>query len=74
MRVHGLDARQGETAFAFLVLRLQHAVNRDQLVELIRHIASVIPDAEAFIEELPGAEIAPPHASAARPAKTGGAA
>jgi len=60
MRVHGLDARQGETAFAFLVLRLQRPANRAELVELIRHVASVIPDAEAFISELPDEELDQP--------------
>ena len=60
MRVHGHEARQGETAFAFLVFRLQRPVTRTELVELIRHVASVIPDAEAFIEELPDEDPAEP--------------
>ena len=53
MQVHGLEARQGETAFAFLVLRFQRGTSRAELVDLIRHVASVIPDAEAVISELP---------------------
>ena len=51
--VRGLEAREGETAFAFLVLRLVTAVDREGLIELIRFIAPLVPDAEAFIEELP---------------------
>ncbi len=53
MRIHGLEALQGETAFAFLVLRLRTAAARDELVHVIRQISSMIPDAEAFIAELP---------------------
>ena len=53
VRIHGLEGRQGETAFAFLVLRLVHPVDRVELVTVIRHVASIIPDAEAFIAELP---------------------
>ncbi|CAN5909330.1 hypothetical protein BH11MYX3_BH11MYX3_14110 [soil metagenome] len=53
MRIHGLEALQGETAFAFLVLRLRRAGDRDELVHVIRQIATMIPDAEAFIAELP---------------------
>ncbi len=53
MRVHGLEARQGTTAFAFLVLRLRRPSDRAALVAVIRHVAPMIPDAEAFIAELP---------------------
>ncbi len=53
MRIYGLEARQGDTAFAFLVLRLRRAADRDELVDVIRQIATMIPDAEAFIAELP---------------------
>ncbi len=53
MRIHGLEARQGQTAFAFLVLRLRQAADRDALTEVIRHVAVMIPDAASFIAQLP---------------------
>src|SRR6266700_3002190 len=53
VRAHGLEARQGDTAFAFFVLRLETAVDRTGLIDVIRHVAPLIPDAEAFIDELP---------------------
>ena len=51
--VHGLDALEGETAFAFFVVRLREPVERDELVRLLRYIAPLIPDPDTFIDELP---------------------
>ena len=34
--IHGLDAKQGDTAFAFMVLRLAAPVDRSALIEMIR--------------------------------------
>src|SRR5690349_7798262 len=53
MRMNGLEARQGDTAFAFLVLRLRWAVDRDTIIATIRTLGALIPDADAFIAELP---------------------
>ena len=53
VRVHGLDPMDGETAFAFLVVRLARAVDRAGLADLLRYLAPLIPDADAFIAELP---------------------
>ena len=53
VQVHGLEARQGETSFAFLVLRFTRPADRVVLVAAIRQIAPLIPDADAFIAELP---------------------
>ncbi|MBA3464985.1 MAG: HEAT repeat domain-containing protein [Deltaproteobacteria bacterium] len=53
MRLHHLEARHGDTSFAFLVLRLRKASDRDAIVALIQKIAPMVPDAEAFIAELP---------------------
>jgi hypothetical protein len=51
--VHGLEPLEGDTAFAFMVLRLRSAVARSGLLELLRYIAPLVPDAEAFMEEFP---------------------
>ena len=51
--IQGHELKQGETAFAFLVLRLVAPLARGPLAELIRHLAPVVPDAEGFIEGLP---------------------
>jgi hypothetical protein len=51
--VHGLDALEGETAFAFLVVRLRAAVDRAGLVEVLRYLAPLVPDADEFMAELP---------------------
>jgi hypothetical protein len=51
--VHGLEPRQGETAFAFLVLRLARPMGRAALVEVLRHVAPLIPDADGFIAGFP---------------------
>jgi hypothetical protein len=51
--VHGLDALEGETAFAFLVVRLRTAVDRAGLVAVLRYLAPLVPDADAFVAELP---------------------
>ena len=48
--IHGLEPRQGETAFAFLVLRLARPMERAALVEVVRHVASMIPDADRILE------------------------
>jgi hypothetical protein len=53
VEVHGLDALEGETAFAFFVVRLREPVARDKVVTLLRYIAALIPDPDTFIEELP---------------------
>ncbi|MEO7729702.1 MAG: hypothetical protein ABIY55_01930 [Kofleriaceae bacterium] len=53
IRVHGLAPREGETAFAFLVLRLATPVDRDGLADLIGQLALLVPDAERFATELP---------------------
>ena len=51
--IHGLEALEGDTAFAFMVLRLHTAIERQGLLEVLRYIAPLIPDAETFIEEFP---------------------
>jgi len=51
--VQGLEPLEGDTAFAFLVLRLRAAVDRDGVLEVLRFIAPLIPDADAFIDEFP---------------------
>jgi len=51
--VHGLEPLEGETAFAFMVVRLRTAVDRGGLLEVLRYIAPLIPDADAFIDEFP---------------------
>ena len=53
IEIHGHETVIGETAFAFLVLRLVSPVSRATLVEVIRHLAPVVPDADTFIEGLP---------------------
>jgi hypothetical protein len=53
VRVHGLDPMEGETAFAFLVLRLVAPVDRAGLTDVLRYLAPMIPDADAFVAELP---------------------
>jgi PBS lyase HEAT-like repeat len=53
IRVHGLAPREGETAFAFFVLRLATPVDRDGLVDLIGQLAPLVPDAASFATELP---------------------
>lgn len=51
--VHGLGPLEGETAFAFVVVRLRDAVDRNGLVRVLRYLAPLVPDAEGFISELP---------------------
>jgi len=53
MELHGLEVQRGATAFAFLVFRLARPVDRAALVALIEHVAMIVPDAEAFVDELP---------------------
>ena len=50
--VFGLDGLEGETAFAFVVLRLRTVVDRTGLLEVLRYVAPLIPDADQFIDEL----------------------
>ncbi len=52
MRIHGLEARHGETSFALLVLRFTEPASRAALTATIRQFAPIIPDAEAFLDEL----------------------
>jgi hypothetical protein len=56
MRIHGLEPRHGETAFAFLVLRFSQPANRSVLSTVIRQFAPIIPDVDSFLDELPAAE------------------
>ncbi len=51
--IHGLEPLEGDTAFAFMVLRMHSAIERQGLLEVLRYIAPLIPDAETFIEEFP---------------------
>ncbi len=51
--VHGMGPLEGETAFAFLVVRLRETIDRDGLVRVLRYLAPLVPDAEGFIAELP---------------------
>ena len=53
VHVHGLGPREGDTVFAFLVLRLAVPVDRAGLGELIYRIAPLVPDAEQLVSELP---------------------
>ncbi len=53
MVVRGLDARQGETAFAFCVLRMVAPVSRVQLVELVHQLAPLVGDADGFVAGVP---------------------
>ena len=55
VQIQGHEARQGKTAFAFMVLRFTRPVDRDALLAAIRYVAPMVPDAEAFIGELPTA-------------------
>jgi hypothetical protein len=48
--IHGLEPRQGQTAFAFFVLRLARPMERAALVEAVRHVAPMIPDADRIID------------------------
>ncbi|MFT3696302.1 MAG: hypothetical protein QM831_24390 [Kofleriaceae bacterium] len=49
--VHGLEPLKGETAFAFMALRLRAPVDRAGLIDVLRYVAPLIP--EGFIEEFP---------------------
>jgi hypothetical protein len=50
--IHGLEPRQGETAFALVVLRMRRPIEREDFVELVRHMAPMIPDAEEILASL----------------------
>lgn len=51
--VSGLEASDGDTAFAFVVLRFRHALRRDRLIPLTRYLAPLVTDADAVIDRLP---------------------
>jgi len=53
IRVHGLAPREGDAAFAFLVLRLAIPVDRAGLIDLLHHVAPLVPDADRFVAALP---------------------
>jgi hypothetical protein len=53
IQVRGLAARQGETAFAFFVLRLNKVMPRARLVQVLQYVSAVMPDPDAFITGLP---------------------
>jgi len=53
MQIHGLDAREGDTAYAFFVVRFARPADRGALRELVQHLAAAIPDSATVIEELP---------------------
>lgn len=53
VRVHGLEASPGDTAFAFMVLRLATPVDRAGLVALIEQLAPLVSEAERLVAELP---------------------
>jgi hypothetical protein len=50
--LHGHELRQGETAFAFVVLRFVKPAGRGAVVEAVRFVAALVPDAERAIVEL----------------------
>ena len=52
VEVHGHEARQGDTQFAFCALRLREPLDREGLLAVVRYVAPLIPDADAFIEGL----------------------
>jgi hypothetical protein len=53
VEIDGLEPARGEIAFAFFVVRLEVAVDRDGLLDVLRALAPLIPDVEAFIAEFP---------------------
>ena len=57
VQIHGLEARQGKTAFAFLVLRFARPTDRAGLVATIRQVAPLIPDSDAFLASDLGAYV-----------------
>lgn len=56
MRIHGLEPRLGDTAYAFVVLRFGRAVMANVLMEIGLHVAPICPDAEQLIGDLPAAD------------------
>lgn len=50
--VHGLVAMEGETAFAFFVVRTHEPITRSAVLELLRYLAPLIPDPDTFLEEV----------------------
>ncbi|HTL33733.1 MAG TPA: hypothetical protein VL326_11445 [Kofleriaceae bacterium] len=50
--IHGLEASEGETAFAFCVLRFAEPVARPVLVSTLGHVAALVPDADAIVGDL----------------------
>jgi hypothetical protein len=53
VEIDGLEPALGEIAFAFFVVRLEVAVDRDGLLDVLRALAPLIPDVDAFIAEFP---------------------
>ncbi len=53
VEVHGLDAMEGDTAFAFFVVRMREPIARHQVVAMLRYVAPLIADPDHFIDELP---------------------
>lgn len=53
LQLHGHEARQGKTVFAFLVLRFARPAPRDAVVAAIRHLASLTPDIDRALADLP---------------------
>ena len=53
VQLHGHEARQGETVFAFFVLRFATPTDRAGLRAALEHVASLVPDAGKLIAELP---------------------
>ena len=49
--VHGHAVRDGETVFAFCVLRLRTRRDRDGVAAVVRSVAGLLEDAAAFISE-----------------------
>ncbi len=50
--VHGHAALEGETAFAFFVVRTREPIARGRIVDLLHYLAPLIPDPDTFVEEL----------------------
>ncbi len=50
--VQGLAAMEGETAFAFFVVRTHEPIARSAVLELLRYLAPLIPDPDTFLEEV----------------------
>ncbi|MDB4958398.1 MAG: hypothetical protein JWO36_5967 [Myxococcales bacterium] len=51
--VRGLDARQGETVFALVVLRMREPVDRPGLLEILRYLAPLLTDPDEVVASMP---------------------